>query len=59
MIHMWCWDKASSLRTAQHDSYSVLYFKKTRKNRAMTMKADGTNTLEDVLVPVSAVEPPG
>lgn len=56
---MWCWDKASSLRTAQHDSYSVLYFKKTRKNRAMTMKADGTNTLEDVSVPVSAVEPPG
>ena len=52
---MWCWDKASSLRTAQHDSYSVLYFKKTRKNRAMTMKADGTNTLVDVSVPVSAV----
>lgn len=38
---------------------TLLYFKKTRKNRATTMKADGTNTLEDVSVPVSAVEPPG
>lgn len=39
--------------------HTLLYFKKTRKNRAMTMKADGTNTLEDVSAPVSAVEPPG
>lgn len=33
------------------------YFKK--KNRAATIKADGTNILEAVLVPISAVEPPG
>lgn len=59
MIHMWCWDKVSSLRTAQHDSYSVLYFKKTRKNRATTIKADGTNTLEAVSVPIRLVELPG
>lgn len=34
----------------------MLYFKKTRKNRATTTKADGTATLEAVLVPVSAVD---
>ena len=48
-----------SLRTAQHDSYPALYFKKMRKNRAMTLKADGTNTLEAVLVPIRVAEPPG
>lgn len=59
MIHIRCWDKALSLRTAQHDSYPALYFKKMRKNRAMTLKADGTNSLEVVLVPITVVEPPG
>lgn len=59
MIHIWFWDKVFVLRTAQHDSYSVPYFKKTRKNRTAATKADGTNTLEAVLVPISAVEPPG
>ena len=56
MIHIWFWDKASFLRTAQHDSYAVLYFKKRRKNGATTTKADGTHTLEAVLLPVSAVD---
>lgn len=59
MIHIWCWDKDFSSRTAQHDSYSVLYFKTTGKNRATTTKADGTSTLEAVWVPISTVEPPG
>lgn len=59
MIHIWCWDKAFSLRTAQRDSYPALYFKKMRKNRATIIKADGTNTSEAVLVPVRFVEPPG
>ena len=59
MIHMWFCNKGPSLRTAQHDSCSVLYFKKTRKNRETTTKADGKNTLEAVLVSISVVEPPG
>lgn len=37
----------------------MLYFKTTRKNTAIITKADGINTLEAVLVPVSIVEPPG
>lgn len=56
---MWFCNKAPSLRTAQHDSCSVLDFKKTRKNRETTIKADGTNTSEAVLVPISVVVPPG
>lgn len=51
--------QSPSLRAAQHDSYPALYFKEMRKNRATIIKADGTNTLEAVLVPIRAVEPPG